>query len=217
MTRRILLCLDMILILTAMWIALTAGRIQGPEANPDSVVRNIIYAHVPSSICAMLCFVVLLVASIGYLITSKRIWDQVAMASAEVGMVFAAILNLTGSIFSRAEWGPWWTPTPRLVTAALLWFLYVVYLILRSSISGSADKKAKICAVYGIIAFLDVPLVYISARYIPDIHRASFSFDASEQRIAFFMSMASIVLLGALLIWIRTDILKIQNRLQEDF
>ena len=215
MIRRILLCLDMILILTALWLSLTAGRIQGPQANPDSVVRNIIYAHVPSSICAMLCFIVLLVASVAYLKTSKGIWDQVAMASAEVGTVFAVILNLTGSVFSRAEWGLWWTPSPRLVSAALLWFLYVVYLILRASISGSADKKARICAVYGIIAFLDVPMVYISARYLPDIHRASFSFDAAGQRITFFLSMASIVLLGALLIWIRTDLLKLQNKLQE--
>jgi len=217
MIRRILLFVNLVLILAALWIALTIGQIQGPEANPDSVVRNVIYAHVPSSICAMLCFLVLLAASIGYLCTSKRTWDWVAIASAEVGMVFAAILNLTGSIFSRAEWGIWWTPSPRLVSAALLWFLYVVYLILRSSMTGSADKKARICAVYGIIAFLDVPLVYISARYLPDIHRANFSFGAPEQRFAFFLSMGSIVLLGALLIWIRTDILKIQNRLEEHF
>jgi len=203
------------MILTSMWLGLTVGKIQGPPANPDSVVRNIIYAHVPSSVCAMLCFIVLLVTSIGYLMTSKPAWDIAAVASAEVGTVFAAILNLTGCIFSRAEWGAWWTASPRLVSAAMLWFLYVVYLILRSSISGSADKKAKICAVFGIIAFLDVPMVYISARYMEDIHQASFSFDTAGQRTAFFLSMASIVLLGTLLIWIRTDLLKIQNKLQE--
>ncbi len=215
MIRRILMVLAMVLILTSMWMTLTVGRIQGPPANPDSVVRNIIYVHVPSAISAMLCFVVLLIASIAYLSTSGRIWDQIALASAEVGMVFSIILNLTGCVFSRAEWGPWWTPTPRLVTAAMLFFLYVVYLILRSSISGSADKKAKIGAVYGIIAFLDVPLVYISARYLPDIHRADFSFDAAGQRLTFFLSMAAIVLLGSLLIWLRTDILKMQSKLQE--
>jgi len=198
-----------------MWMALTAGRIEGPPANPDSVVRNIIYAHVPSSICAMLCFVVLLVASIGYLYTSNRKWDRIAAASAEVGMVFAVILNLTGCIFSRAEWGLWWAATPRLISAALLWFLYVVYLILRSSISGSFDKKAKICAVFGIIAFLDVPLVYISARYMPDMHRASFSFDAASQRITFFASMAAMLLLASLLIWIKTDFLKIKSDFEE--
>ena len=200
--RPILLVFAMGLILASMWTALTVGQIQGPPANPDSVVRNIIYVHVPSSICAMLCFVVLLVTSIGYLATSRRIWDQVSVAAAEVGVVFAAILNLTGSIFSRAEWGIWWTPSPRLISAALLWFLYVVYLILRSSLEGSADKKAKICAVYGIIAFLDVPMVYISARYLPDVHRATFSFDAAGQRAAFFLSMAAMALLASLLIWI---------------
>ena len=144
----------------------------------------------------------ILVTSIGYLATSRRFWDQVSVAAAEVGVVFAAILNLTGSIFSRAEWGIWWTPSPRLISAALLWFLYVVYLILRSSLEGSADKKAKICAVYGIIAFLDVPMVYISARYLPDVHRATFSFDAAGQRAAFFLSMAAMALLASLLIWI---------------
>ena len=213
--RPILLVFAMGLILASMWTALTVGQIQGPPANPDSVVRNIIYIHVPSSICAMLCFVVLLVTSIGYLATSRRIWDQVSVAAAEVGVVFAAILNLTGSIFSRAEWGIWWTPSPRLISAALLWFLYVVYLILRSSLEGSADKKAKICAVYGIIAFLDVPMVYISARYLPVVHRATFSFDAAGQRAAFFLSMAAMALLASLLIWIRTDFLQIKTRFEE--
>ena len=94
------------------------GSIEGPIANPDSVVRNIFYAHVPSSICSLVCFTVLLVTSIGFLSTSKLSWDIVAEASAQVGIVFATVLNITGSIFSRAEWGPWWTPSYRLVTAA---------------------------------------------------------------------------------------------------
>jgi heme exporter protein C len=125
--RRTLLLLAFVMLLASMWIALTLGRIAGPPANPDSVVRNIFYAHVPYSICALLCFVVLLVASIGYLVTSRPGWDLVATAAAEVGTVFATIMNATGMIFSRAEWNIWWTPSPRLVSAAILWFLYVVY------------------------------------------------------------------------------------------
>lgn len=207
----------MILMLIALCVTFTAGRIEGPPANPDSVVRNIIYAHVPSAICAMLCFVVLLAASVMYLVSRRPQWDHLAAATAEVGTIFALILNVTGSIFSRAEWGGWWTPSPRLVTAALLGFLYIVYLILRSSISGSADKRARVCAVFGIIAFLDVPLVYVSARYMPDIHQASFAFDAPGQRTAFFLSAASILLFAVLLIWLRTDVLKLNSTLQERF
>lgn len=212
--RKILLFITLALLLTSTWMAFTKGRIEGPSANPDSPVRNIIYVHVPSSICSLACFTVLLITSSGYLITSKQSWDHVASASAEVGMIFATILNATGMIFSRAEWGPWWTPTPRLISSAVLWFLYVVYLILRSSIPGSKQRRARICAVFGIIAFLDVPMVYISARYMKDIHQASFSFDNSWQKGAFIIGMLSTMLLAAMLIWIRTDILKIKSRLE---
>ena len=131
----------------------------------------------PNSVCALLCFVVLLAASIGYLVTGRPTWDLVAVAAAEAGFVFATILNATGMLFSRAEWNVWWTPSPRLVTSALLWFLYAVYLILRVSLPGSRRRTARICAVFGILAFLDVPLVFVSARFIPDIHRPNFSLE----------------------------------------
>ena len=131
--RRILLLSVLILLLLSTWMALTLGQI-------TPVKRNILYAHVPSSICALICFVVLLIASVCYLRTDKIIWDLVAAASAEVGAVFATILNVTGMIFSHAEWNTWWTPSPRLITAAILWFLCVAYLILRANIQNPRLK-----------------------------------------------------------------------------
>jgi heme exporter protein C len=213
--RRILLGFVLVLMLASMWIALMLGAVQGPPANPQSPVRNIIYFHVPSSICALFCFVVLLVGSVGYLATSKPGWDIVAAASAEVGTIFAVILNVTGSIFSRAEWNIWWTPSPRLVSAAILLFLYIVYLILRSSLVTSPHRKARICAVFGIIAFVDVPMVIISARFIPDIHKPSFSFTSSWQSIAFMLSMVATIFLGSLMIAMRANVLKIKAELDE--
>jgi len=213
--RRILLLAALVLTLSSMWIALTLGTIEGPPANPESLVRNIIYIHVPSSICALFCFVVLLIGSVGYLITSKPGWDILAAASAEVGTIFAVILNVTGSIFSRAEWNIWWTPSARLVSAAILLFLYIVYLILRSSLATSPRRKARICAVFGIIAFVDVPMVIISARFIPDIHRPSFSFTSSWQRAAFMLSMVATILLGSLMISLKAKILRIKTQLEE--
>jgi heme exporter protein C len=193
--RRIILFGAFILLIFSMWAALYPGQV-------TPVQRNIIYVHVPSSICALLCFVVLLVASIGYLITDKPKWDHLAEASAEVGAVFATVLNLTGMIFSRAEWGPW--------------CLYVVYLILRNSISNSQRLRARVCAVFGIIAFIDVPMVYISARFLPDIHRPNFSFDSPWQRVAFISGIFATMLLAATLIWIKTDILKNKAKLEQE-
>jgi len=207
-----------VLLLVSVWIALTQGQVLGPGGSSGSPVRNIIYVHVPSSICALLCFVVLVVAGIGYLSTTKDAWDRLALAAAEVGTVFAIILNSTGSIFSRAEWNTWWTSvSPRLVTSAVLLFLYIVYLILRTSLSGSRQRIGRICAVFSSIAFLDVPMVILSARFIPDpMHRRSFEFGSSWQRLAFFLGMISVTFLAAYFIWLRTSILKNKDLLERD-
>lgn len=215
--RNILLLAAISLVVASLCIGLTAGRVDGPKANPDSPVRNIIYVHVPGSICALLCFAVLLLASIAYLKTSKDAWDRLALAAAEVGTVFAIVMNVTGCIFSKAEWGVWWTPSPRLISAAMLLALYIVYLILRSSLSGSKQRIARVSSVFAIIAFLDVPMVLISARFIDDIHKPNFEFGSNAQRLAFFLGMISTCILAGLLMWFRTDVLKTKARLEREF
>ena len=214
--RRILIAIALIVLLTSMWLALTVGRITGPEAHPESPVRNILYAHVPSSICALLCFVVILIASISYLSTGNEKWELIAAAAAEVGLIFATILNVTGMIFSRAEWNIWWTPSLRLLSSAVLWFIYIVYIILRASLADSRLLRARICAVFGIIGFTAVPLVYISARFVQDIHKPNFTLDSSWQRVAFISNMVSILLLAASLIWLKFDVLRNETKLERE-
>jgi heme exporter protein C len=207
--RRLLFATAIALLMVSTWIGLTQGQIV-------PVQRNVLYVHVPNSVCALLCFVVLLVASIGVLAAGRQTWDLAAAASAEVGFVFATILNATGMIFSRAEWNVWWTPSPRLVTSAILWFLYAVYLILRVSLPGAPYRRARICAVFGIIAFLDVPLVFVSARFLPDMHRPSFSLDSAWQTAALMLGMVGTSLLAAALIWLRTSLLRDTLKLEEE-
>ena len=199
--RRLLMSLAILTLIASTWIGFTRGQIV-------PVQRNILYVHVPNSIGALLCFVVLLIASIGYLVTSRQSYDLIAAASAEMATVLASILNATGMVFSRAEWNVWWTPSPRLVSSALLWFLCVVYIILRTSLPGSYRRRARVSAVFGIIAFLDVPLVYISARFIPDIHRPDFSFESAWQTLALLLGLVGTILLAGTLIWLRTDVLR---------
>ncbi len=207
--RRLFIAVAIVLLIASTWIGLTRGQIV-------PVQRNILYVHVPNAVCALLCFVVLLVASIGYLATSRQGWDLVAAAAGEVGFVLATILNATGMIFSRAEWNVWWTPSPRLVTSAILWFLYAVYLILRVSLPGARDRRARLGAVFGIIGFLDVPLVFISARFLPDIHRPNFSLDSAWQSVALMLGMAGTALLAGVLIELRTSLLRTGLKLEEE-
>lgn len=206
MKRNIVLVLTFAMLIGASTIALTRGSVNPP-------VRNIIYFHVPSSIGALGCFLVLLIASIAYLARGGLFWDHLAAAAGEVGLACATVFNLTGMIFSRAEWNVWWTPSLRLITSAVLWFLYVAYLLLRQALPPA--RRGRMAAVFGIIAFLDVPLVFISARLIPDIHRASFSFSSAWQSWALGLMLLGTMVLAGQLIWTRLTLLNLKHHLDE--
>ena len=206
--RRILILLTLVILIISTFMAFTVG-----EVTPIS--KNIVYVHVPSAISTSFCFLVLLISGICYLAKRKPLWDYIGAASAEVGVVFATVLNVTGSIFSRAFWNIWWTTSPRLVSSAILWFLCVVYLILRASIP-SPQRRARICAVFGIIAFIDVPMVFISARFMPDMHIKNVSFESAWQGASFGLSILGTLLLASLLIWLKAEILKNKAELEYD-
>jgi len=212
--RRALFVLTLVVILVSTWMAFTIGEVAS-EGKKQTVEKNIVYVHVPSAICTALCFVVVLVAGICYLRTGKDQWDRLGAASAEVALVLATVLNLTGSIFARSHWGQWWTPSPRLISSAILWFLCVAYLILRTNIQNPRHR-ARICAVFGIIAFLDVPMVFITARLMTDQHIDNVHFETSAQSASFGLSILGIAMLAALLIWFRIDILQTKAKLEND-
>jgi heme exporter protein C len=137
-------------------------RLQGP-------VQRIFYIHVPAAWIGMLAFLMVFIASIAYLVTRKTRWDRLAASSAEVGVVFTTGVMLTGPLWARPVWGVYWDWDPRLTSYFVLWLLYLSYLILRSYVSEPA-RRARYSAVLGIVAFLDVPLVYLSVRWWRSLH-----------------------------------------------
>jgi heme exporter protein C len=137
-------------------------------------IQKIFYLHLPAAICTFLACLVCFVASIGYLMQRRVFWDDLASAAARVAVQLCSVVLITGMIWGRSAWGQWWTWSPRLTFSLVLWLLYVVYLMIRMSVE-SGQRRAVIGAVYAIIAFLDVPLVYLSVRLMPDIHPSSIS------------------------------------------
>ena len=163
----------------------------------------------------MACLLVF-IASIGYLWQRDNWWDDLAAASAKVAVLFCSVVLLTGMTWARGAWGQWWTWSPRLTFSLVLWFLYVVYLIVRASVE-SRQRRAVICAVYAIIAFLDVPLVYLSARLMPDIHPGSVTL-APAMRLTLGIWFIPVTLLAAGLVSMRfglnrrlTDAARLKN------
>lgn len=162
-------------------------------------VQKIFYVHLPTAINTFLACLLVFIASIGYLWQRNNWWDDLAAAAARVAVLFCTVVLLTGMIWARGAWGQWWTWSPRLTFSLVLWFLYTVYLIVRSSVE-SRQRRAAICAVYAIVAFLDVPLVYLSARLMPDIHPASVAL-APAMKITLAVWFIPVTLLCAGLIW----------------
>lgn len=136
--------------------------------------QKIFYLHLPTAINTFLACAVAFVAGVGYLWQRRRMWDDLGVAAARTAVVLGTVVLATGMIWGRSAWNAWWTWSPRLTFSLVLWLLYVVYLVLRPSIL-SPHRRALVGAVYLVVAFLDVPLVYLSVRLMDDIHPTSVS------------------------------------------
>jgi heme exporter protein C len=135
------------------------------------VVQKIFYMHMPMAGWSMVAFAVVFVASVLYLLRRDPKWDRLAGACAELGVVLSGLALVTGMMWARPIWNVWWTWDPRLTTTLVMWFVYAAYLVLRASDMGP-QRRRLVCAVLGVAAFLDVPLVFVSARYWRSIHPA---------------------------------------------
>ncbi|MFP4169004.1 MAG: cytochrome c biogenesis protein CcsA [Desulfonatronovibrionaceae bacterium] len=137
-------------------------------------IQRIFYFHLSFAWWAFVCFFLVFAASIGVLTRKNEFWNHLAGASGEVGVLFTTLTLVTGSLWAKGAWNTWWTWDPRLSTALIMWFVYCAYLVLRSGAPESL-KIRRISAVLGIVAFLDVPLVFLSARLWRSMHPAVFA------------------------------------------
>jgi len=133
-------------------VALLAGLAVGFGVAPREVtqgnVQRIMYVHVPSVLVAYLAFAVVFVASVAYLARRAEAADRIAHASAEVGVLFTGITIATGSIWGKPTWGTWWTWDARLTSVAILFVMYLGYLLLRGMVEDR-ERGARYAAVLG--------------------------------------------------------------------
>lgn len=127
-------------------------------------VQKIFYFHVASAGNTFFSFFIVFIFSILYLIKRKRTYDIIAGISAEVGVVFTALVLITGPIWAHSAWNTWWVWEPRLTTTLILFFMYLAYLVLRQ-LGIEWEKRANLTAVFGIISFINVPIVYMSIEW----------------------------------------------------
>jgi heme exporter protein C len=133
-------------------------------------VQRLMYVHVPAAWLAFLSFGVVFLASVAYLRTGRIRWDRIAVASAEIGVLFCVLTLILGSLWGRPVWGTWWTWDPRLTTTVVLLLIYVGYLSLRN-VADSPSRRAHWSAVVGVVGFVDVPIVHMSVVWWRSLHQ----------------------------------------------
>ena len=158
-------------ILGALALAATAllalyGLLLSPDDETQGERVRLLYVHVPAASLAYLSFIISAVASAMYLIrrTRRDGWDRLAGVSAELGVMYTAIVLITGMLWGKISWGAYWTWDARLTSTALLFVLYLGYLAVRR-MPASFENRARRSAVVSIIAVLDVPIVHWAVNW----------------------------------------------------
>ncbi|MDA1329545.1 MAG: cytochrome c biogenesis protein CcsA [Chloroflexi bacterium] len=187
-------------------------------------VQRVFYFHVSAGWLGMLAFFVAVVASILYLIKREMRWDTLGLAAVEIGLVYAFVNIVSGSIWARPAWNTWWTWDPRLVTATIMELVYIAYLMLRQGIE-EPERRARFGAIYAILGFVTVPLTYFSIRIWRTIHpvvigsgdpsaQGSFAMTSTILQTLMF-SVLTFTVLGVTLLWHRYRVGVLQEHVDQ--
>jgi heme exporter protein C len=187
-------------------------------------VQRVFYFHVSAGWVGGVAFLVTAIAGGVFLATGKHLWDQVALASVEIGLVFTLANVISGSVWARPVWNTWWTWDPRLVTASVMELIYIAYLLLRQGIEDP-DRRARFGSVYGIVGFLSVPLTFLSIRIFRTIHpvvigssdpTAQGTFDMTPRMLqAFMFSLLTFTFIYVVLLWHRLRMQRLAEQVEQ--
>ena len=161
-------------LLAFLWAPPVSGAsVSEPRLIADTMVttqllisQKIFYIHMPVAIVSFCMLIAACVWSVRFLMTRQMRFDTLARVSMEVALLFVIATMATGEMWTRFEWGVWWTWEPRLTTYLVLMLIVIAYFVLRASID-SPDRRGASGAVVAILATIDVPICFAVTRLIP--------------------------------------------------
>ena len=184
------------------------------EANQGNVYR-LFYLHVPAAWIAYLAFLLVFIFSVLRLWRRNQRWDRYAYSCAELGVVFTSVTLVTGIVWAKPINNIWWEWEPRLTTTALLWFIYIGYLMV-GAYADSQTRAPRLRAVIGILGFIVVPINYMSVYLWETVHvkPVTVGEEANLPRdmwIALLFSLVTFTLLFFVLVKTRVMLRKIEE------
>lgn len=172
------------------WTFTLAPLVQGAQLSEPTVIggmqvttklllsQKIFYLHVPVAVASFAVMAFAAFFAVRFLMTKDRAYDVRSKTAMEVVLVFIVATMISGDLWTYFEWGVWWVWEPRLTTYFILMLLVIGYFILRNAIDDP-ERRARFCAVFGIVAFIDAPISFMITRLVPSsIHPVVFRTDS---------------------------------------
>lgn len=195
-------------------LAIAAGLVWGffftPEDYKQGATVKIIYLHVPAAMMAINAWVMMLVASLVWIVRRHHVSALAARAAAPIGLTFTAIALVTGALWGQPMWGTWWEWDPRLTSFLILFLFYLGYIALWQAVENpdtAADLTGVLCIVGSVFAVLSR---YAVNFWNQGLHQgASLSLDKQENVSDVYwypllLCIAGFVLLFVSLVLLRT-------------
>ena len=190
-------------------IGLIWGFFLTPNAERFQSTVKIIYLHVPSAMMAINAWVMMLVASLIWLVRRHHVSALAAKAAAPVGLVMTLIALITGAIWGQPMWGTWWAWDPRLTSFLILFLFYLGYIALWAAIDDpdtAADLTSVLCIVGSVFALLSR---YAVNFWNQGLHQgASLSLDAKENVSDVYWQPLVICIAGFVLLFLGLVLLR---------
>src|SRR6201997_5374668 len=161
MAKRVSLGAAAVLLVIA---AAYASFFVAPEERTMGALQRIFYFHVSCAWAGLTAFSIGFLANLVYVWKRKGKYDWLGVSCAEVGVAFTTVVLISGPIWAKPAWGIYWTWDARLTSTFILWLLYISYLLLRTMIE-EPERRALLSALFGIFAFIDVPIVFGAIRW----------------------------------------------------
>tara|TARA_B100001013_G_C24607901_1_gene441847 strand:- start:699 stop:1361 length:663 start_codon:yes stop_codon:yes gene_type:complete len=187
-----------------------------PPNLAQGIFGNIFYIHVPVAWTAFLLYLCVMISGILFLKKKNKVWDRRGLAFAEVGTIFMFLVLTTGPIWAKPAWGIFWPWEPRLTTSLILFLIFLGYFMLRE-FGGNPEQVSRYAAVVGILAFLDVPLIFLSVKFwLPEMQshpQVGQYFDSANPLPTYLLifSFLSLLVVSSLMIRLRTNILSMKE------
>jgi len=187
-----------------------------PIESTMGIVQKIFYFHVPAAIMAFVAAFVCGAGSAVYLFRRNRFADQIAVAAAELAVVFGLIVLVTGPLWARKAWGHWWVWDVRLTMMLVMWMIFIAYLLLRRFGGPGSEMLAAAVGVFGTAL---VPFVYVSVNYWNTIHPRTtvVSTLPPEMAIPFAWSSIAFLLFFVALLIVRIQLESNRTMLEEAY